>query len=139
MVAFTRRVAEAEGIDLREIRLHAHARGSIACYDAQASWEDHFVEFCGGQNRETALHELAHLIVEDYHSKTWAVCLMALHRTYLPPARARRADRVLAMEYRSARPLYLARYGHSAPKKSEEPPARKCHRRKTSKKRRRVR
>jgi hypothetical protein len=67
------------------------------------------------------------------------VCLMALHRLYLPKARCLRADRVLAMEYRSARPLYLARYGHSAPKKSEEPPARKCHRRTVAKKRGRLR
>lgn len=133
VVAFTRRVAKAEGINLIEIRLHSHARGSIACYDAQASWEDHFVEFCGGQNRETALHELAHLVVEDYHSRVWATALMALHRTYLPPARCQRADRVLAMEYRSARPLYLARYGHAAPHKSELPPARKCHQRRRKK------
>ena len=71
VVAFTRRVAKAEGINLKEIRLHSHPRGSIACYNAQASWEDHFVEFCGGQNRETALHELAHMWFGDLVTMDW--------------------------------------------------------------------
>ena len=128
VLRFTRRVAEAERVKLEEIRLHSHPRGAQACFDAQASWEDHFIEFCGGQNRETALHELAHLIVEDYHSKTWAVSLMALHARYLPAERCKRADRVLAIEYRSARPLYLARYGSSAPRFKSDTPARKCKR-----------
>jgi hypothetical protein len=129
VLAFAKRVAKAERINLEEIRLHHHPKGSIACFDAEASWEDHWIAFCGGQNRETALHELAHLVVEDYHSKTWAVALMALHRAYLPPARCRRADRVLAMEYRSARPLYAARYGENPPPFKSEKPARRRARR----------
>ena len=74
------------------------------------------IEFCGGQDRETALHEIAHLITKEGHSRIWAVALMALHRRYLSPDRCHRADRVLAMEYRSARPLYLERYGSAAPR-----------------------
>lgn len=129
VIAFTRRVAKAEGINLEEIHLHHHPKGATACYDAEASWEDHWIAFCGGQNRETVLHELAHLIVEDYHSKAWATATMALHRAYLPPARCRRADRVLAMEYRSARPVYAARYGENAPPfKSERAERRRARR-----------
>jgi hypothetical protein len=129
VLAFTKRVAKAERIVLDEIRLHHHPKGSIACFDAEASWEDHWIAFCGGQNRETALHELAHLVVEDYHSKTWATALMALHRAYLPPARCRRADRVLAIEYRSARPLYAARYGENPPPFKSDKTARRRARR----------
>jgi hypothetical protein len=129
VLAFTKRVAKAERIVLDEIRLHHHPKGSIACFDAEASWEDHWIAFCGGQNRETALHELAHLVVEDYHSKAWAIALMALHRAYLPPARCRRADRVLAIEYRSARPLYAARYGENPPPFKSDKTARRRARR----------
>jgi hypothetical protein len=129
VVAFTKRVAKAEGINLQEIRLHYHPTATIACFDAEASWEEQWVAFCGGQNRETALHELAHLVVEDYHSKAWAVALMALHRAYLPPTRCRRADRVLAIEYRAARPLYAARYEENAPPFKSDKVARRRARR----------
>jgi hypothetical protein len=117
VIAFTRRIAKMEKVHIDEIRLHSHPIGAEACYDAEASWEDRAViEFCGGQNRETALHELAHLITKEGHSRIWAFALMALHRRYLSPERCGRADRVLAMEYRSARPLYLERYGSAAPR-----------------------
>ena len=115
-IAFLRRVAAAEKIHVTAIILHAHPAGTIGCYDGEADFDEATIALCSGQDKETVLHELAHLSSNDYHGKKWATEVMRLHSKYLPKAKALHADRVLAIEYRSARPLFAAKYGFHAPK-----------------------
>lgn len=115
IIRYTKKVAELEGIDLRQIILHSHPAGSMACYMAEADWEAHSITLCGGQDRQTALHELAHLLIEDYHTRFWAQELFRMHRLYLPANRVGRADRMVAKEYPKARQLYSSVYGTRPP------------------------
>lgn len=115
-ISFLRRVAAAEKIHVNAIILHAHPTGTIGCYDGEADFDEATISLCSGQDKETILHELAHLSSDDYHGKKWATELMQLHSKYLSPKKALHADRVLAIEYRSARPLFFSKYGFHAPK-----------------------
>jgi hypothetical protein len=115
-IAFLERVAEAEAIRVEAVILHSHPDGSIGCYDGEADFDGYTVTLCSGQDKETILHELAHLSVNDYHSRKWAIETMRLHSKYLSPKKALHADRVLAIEYRSARPVFAVKYGFAAPK-----------------------
>jgi hypothetical protein len=115
-IAFLERVAEAEKIRVEAVILHSHPEGSLGCFDGEADFDEYTVTLCSGQDKETILHELAHLSVNDYHSRKWAIETMRLHSKYLSPKKALHADRVLAIEYRSARPLFAAKYGFNSPK-----------------------
>lgn len=115
-IAFLERVSEAESIRVEAVILHSHPDGSIGCYDGEADFDEYTVSLCSGQDKETILHELAHLSVNDYHSRKWAIETMRLHSKYLSAKKALHADRVLAIEYRSARPLFAVKYGFAAPK-----------------------
>lgn len=116
IISFLRRVAAAEKITVNAIILHAHPTGTIGCYDGEADFDEATISLCSGQDKETVLHELAHLSSDDYHGKKWSTELMRLHSKYLSPKKALHADRVLAIEYRSARPLFFTKYGFHAPK-----------------------
>lgn len=116
ILRFLARVSNAEGIEVRAVALHNHPEGTVACYDGETDFDEKRIDLCGGQDRETVLHELAHLESDDYHGKRWASSLMHLHGKYLSPKRAAHADRVLAIEYRAARPLFRLKYGFAAPK-----------------------
>lgn len=118
---FLQRVVDGEHVRLDAVHLHHHPRrpdGSrpVACYCGEADWEFHTLTLCGGQDRLTVLHEVAHLIVEDYHTVIWSAEVMRLHRVWLPADDVQHADRLLAMEYRKARSLYRSVYGASAPR-----------------------
>jgi len=118
---YLQRVVDAEGVRLDEVHLHHHprrrdGRRRVACFCAEADWETHTLTLCGGQDRQTILHEVGHLIVEDYHTAIWSAETMRLHRVWLPAHRVQHADRLLAMEYRKARGLYRAVYGAPAPR-----------------------
>jgi len=115
-IAFLERVSEAEKIRVEAVILHSHPEGSLGCYDGEADFDEYTVTLCSGQDKETILHELAHLAVSDWHSRKWAAETMRLHSKYLSPRKALHADRVLAIEYRSARPLFALKYGFAAPK-----------------------
>ncbi len=116
ILRFLKRVAAAEKIEVRTVALHAHAPGTVSCYDGETDFDEKRIDLCSGQDKETVLHELAHLESDDYHGKRWSMSLMHLHQKYLPKARCEHADRVLAIEYRAARPLFRERYGVSAPR-----------------------
>lgn len=110
------KVAKAEGIPVKEMRVHSHPAGTYACWDAEADFDEMSVTFCGGQDRETVLHELAHLLVEDHHTRVWAQELFRMHRLYLPKHRVARADRAVARDYQKGMSLYKEVYGCRIPR-----------------------
>lgn len=121
ILQYLQHVASVESVRVDEVRLHHHAnrsrkRPALACYAAEADWDHHTIDLCGGQDKATVLHEIAHLLTEEHHTRRWSAVLMRLHRQYLPPRKVQRADRMLAMEYPKARPLYRERYGAPAPR-----------------------
>jgi len=110
-IRFLERVAKAEGINVAAVQLHNHPPGSRACYDGEADFDESLITLCGGQDRETVLHELAHLQTQTWHKRSWALALVRLHERWLSPRKCARADRSLAHDYPKARRVYRAKYG----------------------------
>lgn len=121
ILRYLQRVVDGEHVRLDTVYLHHHPRrpdGSrqVACFCGEADWQDHTLTLCGGQDRITILHEIAHMIVEDHHTAIWSAETMRLHRVWLPADQVQHADRLLAIEYRKARGLYRSVYGAPAPR-----------------------
>ena len=110
-IRFLERVAKAEGINVAAVQLHNHPIGSRACYDGEADFDESVIALCSGQDRETVLHELAHLQTQTWHKRSWAQALFRLHARWLSPRKCAKADRALARDYPKARRVYRAKYG----------------------------
>lgn len=70
-------------------------------------------------DKDTMLHELAHLPKDDAHSDTWARRLWALQDEYLPKTGAASAH-VELTRYLSGKRLYLKKYGVKPPKYQDQ-------------------
>lgn len=110
-IRFLERVAKAEGINVAAVQLHNHPIGSRSCYDGEADFDESVIALCSGQDRETVLHELAHLQTQTWHKRSWAQALFRLHERWLSPRKCAKADRALARDYPKARRVYRAKYG----------------------------
>lgn len=108
MLTFLRRIATRENIEVRKIDFHPRHRPD--CFDAETDFDEKSITFCGSIDRITVLHELAHLAVDQPHTRAWAERLLELHQEYLPPDVRRRADRSIALNYGKGATAYYRKY-----------------------------
>ena len=109
MLRFLKRIAKKEQIEVLKVGFHPHHRPD--CFDAETDFEDKSIVFCGSIDRITVLHELAHLSVDQPHTRAWAERLLEYHDRYLPADVRARADRSIALNYGKGATAYYRKYG----------------------------
>ena len=116
LIAWTEHIVEVEKIDCEILQMHWHPANPWACgIRGEAHREELTLVLCNPPCQRTMLHELAHLEATDGHGAEWARRLMALHRRWLSPRRALRADRSIAYRYPAARKVYSSVRGARLP------------------------
>ena len=116
LIAWTEHIVEAEKIDCGILQMHWHPANPWACgIRGEAHAEELTLVLCGTPCQRTMLHELAHLEAHDGHGVEWARRLMELHRRWLAPRRALRADRSIAYCYPAARKVFALVHGPRLP------------------------
>lgn len=113
-LAYVERIAQLEGVQLQGHILHAHRKGAAACFTAEADFDEMTIAWCtrhGSPDRRSALHEIAHLIADDYHTVYWATVVHELADRYLSSAEAARLKREIAHGYPAGHSTYLRATG----------------------------
>lgn len=106
---------------LHWVKIHSHLGAKRSPRHSQA-WVDKDTDtmmLCHF-DKETMLHEVAHLPKDDGHSDVWARRLWKLQEDYLPAAKARTAHLEIT-RYLSGRRLYLKRLGVKPEKYIDQP------------------
>lgn len=110
------KIVRAKKWKLNWVRIHSHIGAKRSPLHSQA-WVDKDTDtmlLCH-YDKETMLHELAHLPKDDGHSDVWARRLWKLQEDYLPKKNLPYAQLELT-RYLSGRRLYLKKHGVKPPK-----------------------
>ena len=91
-----------QSLELYHVYVHWHADPDLQHYCGVTYLDDKRMAFCSGNDRETMLHEIAHLKYgSTEHDDKWAAILFALHKKYLKGKEREKADAELAKDYKS--------------------------------------
>lgn len=114
-------VNKEKKLKLSWVRIHSHlgAKKSPSHAMGWADDESRTMFLCHF-DKETMLHEAAHLITIGSHTDRWAKTLFDLYDLYLPKKQARKAQDEMG-RYLSGRRVYLKKFGSRAPKHVDEP------------------
>jgi hypothetical protein len=99
-------IAESRKINLTVVRLHYHnppkSRSSYGDHHPMGEAETDFgeVTLCAN-DVDTAVHELAHIITKENHTKKWAETYIKLATEYMPIGVAKRALRHASKFYKT--------------------------------------
>ena len=115
------KAVQARRVRLQWVRIHEHI-GTRREPSHPFGWviPESGEMFLCSYDRETALHELSHLVTGDSHGDEWARTCFRYHRAFLPPHAVRAAD-LEVTRYLSGRREWRRRFGERPPKL---PPAR---------------
>jgi hypothetical protein len=109
-------------LDLYHVFIHWHADPDTAHYCGVTYIDEKRMAFCSGNDKETMLHEVAHLQYKAQpHDEVWAEHLINLHQEYLDGPALDKANHDLSRDYKAASRV-LKRMTDGAPK---EKPRRK--------------
>jgi hypothetical protein len=99
-------------LTLYQAFIHWHKDPDIVHYCGVTYLDEKRMAFCSGNDKETMLHEVAHLQygISD-HNERWADRLITLHRKYLKGSELKRADGDLAHDYTNAAKAFKKRFG----------------------------
>ena len=105
---------------LNWVRIHSHlgAKRSPAHSQAWVDKDTDTMMLCHF-DKETMLHEIAHLPKDDGHSDTWARRLWSLQDDYLNKSQAHAAHLEIT-RYLSGRRLYIKKFGVKPPKYEDQ-------------------
>lgn len=104
-------------ISLVHVYLHWHNDPDLIHYCGVTYLDEKRMAFCQGNDKETMLHEVAHLMVKfPEHNEKWADVLLQLHAKYLKGTELRNADAELCKDYTKAVNAYRERYKKEPPK-----------------------
>ena len=115
------RVNREKKLKLQWVRIHSHlgVKKSPTHAMGWADKEEKTMFLCHF-DKETMLHEAAHILTIGSHSDKWAKTLFNLYEEYLPAKQSRKAQDEMG-RYLSGRRVYLKKYGVKAPKHLDEP------------------
>lgn len=115
-ITFLDQVVKERGLDLYHVFIHWHADPDTAHYCGVTYIDEKRMAFCQGNDKETMLHEIAHLQYKlQAHDEQWAERLIDLHHAYLSGERLEKANADLGRDYRSAAKV-LKRYQPKKPR-----------------------
>jgi len=105
---------------LNWVRIHSHlgAKRSPAHSQAWVDKDTDTMMLCHF-DKETMLHEIAHLPKDDGHSDAWAKRLWSLQDDYLNKTQAKAAHLEIT-RYLSGRRLYIKKFGVKPPKYEDQ-------------------
>lgn len=99
-------------LSLHHVFIHWHKDPEITHYCGVTYLDEKRMAFCSGNDKETMLHEVAHLQYgKSEHDEKWADLLFTLHHKYLKGAELRAADAALVKDYKQAEKAYKKRFG----------------------------
>lgn len=104
-------------LDLVQAYVHWHKDPDEVHYCGVTWLDEKRMAFCSGNDKETMLHEIAHLItMYPEHDEKWADQLLVLHKENLKGTELRKADSELCKDYSAAAKAYKKRYKKDPPK-----------------------
>jgi hypothetical protein len=104
-------------LDLVQVYIHWHKDPDEIHYCGVTWMDEKRMAFCSGNDKETMLHEVAHLIaMYPEHDEKWADQLLILHQENLKGSDLRKADSELCKDYSAAAKAYKKRYKKDPPK-----------------------
>jgi hypothetical protein len=111
-VRFLDHILKSYQLDLFQIYLHWHKDPDLSHYCGVTYIDEKRMAFCTGNDKETMLHEVAHLKygVPD-HNEKWANHLIDLHHAHLKGVDLKKADAELVRDYKNAEKAYKKRFG----------------------------
>lgn len=114
---FLQELLDKYNIDLVQVYLHWHKDPDEVHYCGVTWLDEKRMAFCSGNDKETMLHEVAHMM-QGYpeHDETWADQLLQIHNENLKGHELRKADSELCKEYSAAAKAYKKRYKKDPPK-----------------------
>ena len=78
------RVITDKNIKVKKVRIHYHPNGMRTDHAlGEADFDYKTIVLCAS-DFDTALHEIAHIWMNEYHSKKWARALYRLYDEYVP-------------------------------------------------------
>ncbi len=90
-------------LDLVQVYIHWHKDPDEIHYCGVTWMDERRMAFCAGNDKETMLHEVAHLIMlYPEHDELWSDQLLTLHKDNLKGLELRKADAELCKPIRSA-------------------------------------
>ena len=104
-------------LDLIQVYLHWHKDPDEIHYCGVTWLDERRMAFCAGNDKETMLHEVAHvMMMYPEHDEAWANQLLSLHKDNLTAQELRKADSELCKDYSAAAKAYRKRYSKEPPK-----------------------
>jgi hypothetical protein len=109
-IEFLDTLIRERNLELYHVFLHWHADPDIAHYCGVTYIDEKRMAFCSGNDKETMLHEVAHLQYKAQpHDEVWAEHLFALHAEYLDGSALEKADADLIKDYKAAAKVFKRR------------------------------
>ena len=104
-------------LDLIQVYLHWHKDPDEIHYCGVTWLDERRMAFCAGNDKETMLHEVAHvMMMYPEHDEAWANQSLSLHKDNLTAQELRKADSELCKDYSAAAKAYRKRYSKEPPK-----------------------
>lgn len=85
IISFIRRVCEEQSIPLKRVHVHYHPNEDDMAEDhpfGEAEYWNNVIYLCS-DDTDTALHELAHVWTENWHTPKWASVYLSLCEIYM--------------------------------------------------------
>ncbi len=101
LIAWTKKVAEAEGIHVSLLEIHHHTSSPVKCPLGEAGKDKPTIMLCTyHDDKDTALHELAHVVTAGLHSAEWSTMFIRLINKWLSGKDRARAVYHACRDYR---------------------------------------
>ena len=111
-IKFLDQLVKEHNLTLYQVFIHWHKDPDVVHYCGVTYIDEKRMAFCSGNDKETMLHEIAHLQygIPD-HNEKWADRLITLHEKYLKGMDLKRAHGDLASDYSNAAKAFKRRFG----------------------------
>jgi hypothetical protein len=120
---FLEELLKAHKLDLVQVFIHWHKDPDEIHYCGVTWMDERRMAFCAGNDKETMLHEVAHLMMMyPEHDELWADQLLVLHKQHLKANELKKADAELCRDYTAAAKAYKKRYKKDPPKRVKKHP-----------------
>lgn len=101
LIEWTDMVAKAEGIKISLLEIHHHQKTPVKCPLGEADREKPEIMLCTfHDDKDTALHEIAHVATPGLHSSEWSELYVKLIRKWLKGKEQARAMYHACRDYR---------------------------------------
>jgi hypothetical protein len=109
-ILFLDQLIREHKLDLYHVYIHWHEDPELTHYCGVTYIDDKRMAFCSGNDKETMLHEIAHLeYKETEHNEIWAGKLIDLHEKYLTGKALEKANADLSKDYKAAERVFKRR------------------------------